>query len=58
MTVVDQTYKLMNINYGGTVDQLNPGCQNQIPTSTQNVNPNLGCLPSPPGQKKNINIKQ
>jgi len=47
MTVVDQTYKLMNINYGGTVDQLNPGCQDLIPTFTQNVNPNLERLPTP-----------
>ncbi|KAE9528714.1 hypothetical protein AGLY_012289 [Aphis glycines] len=41
MTVVDQTYKLMNINYGGAVDQLNPECQDLIPTSTQNSNCDL-----------------
>ncbi|KAF0759967.1 early endosome antigen 1-like [Aphis craccivora] len=41
MTVVDQTYKMMNINYGGTVDQLNSGCQDLIPTSTQNPNCDL-----------------
>lgn len=51
MTVVDQTYKMMNINYGGTVDQLNSGCQDLIPTSTQNVNPNLRRL-LPPWTKK------
>jgi len=37
----------MNINYGGAVDQLNPGCQDLITTSTQNVNPNLGRLLPP-----------
>ncbi|XP_025208658.1 spindle pole body component 110-like [Melanaphis sacchari] len=38
MSVVDHTYKLMNINYGGTVDQLNPGYQDRIPIFAQNVN--------------------
>ncbi|CAI6353092.1 unnamed protein product [Macrosiphum euphorbiae] len=42
MTVVDHAYKLTQRNYGGPVDQLNPGCLDLIqrPTSTQNMNCN------------------
>ncbi|XP_003241720.1 putative leucine-rich repeat-containing protein DDB_G0290503 [Acyrthosiphon pisum] len=42
MTVVGHAYKLTKRNYGGPVDQLNPGCLDLIqrPTSTQNMNCN------------------
>ncbi|KAL4125847.1 hypothetical protein QTP88_010087 [Uroleucon formosanum] len=38
MTVVNQAYKMTKRNYGGPVDQLNPGCLDLIPISTQNMN--------------------
>jgi len=41
ITVVDQTYKPINRNYGGPVDQSNPDCLDVMPTSAQNVNPHL-----------------